>query len=53
MSVVLEHEEIGEAQRALQVLQSSCSAPIHLTSTPGMEPWSGMHGLYGHPDIGG
>ena len=35
MSVVLEHEEIGEAQRALQVLQSSCSAPIHLTGIAG------------------
>ncbi len=35
VSVVLEHEEIGEAQRALQVLQSSCSAPIHLISIAG------------------
>lgn len=35
VSVVLEHEEIGEAQRALQVLQSSCSAPIHLTGIAG------------------
>ena len=35
VSVVLDHEEIGETQRALRVLQSSFGAPILLTGIAG------------------